>query len=464
MKKRYFLVLFLLFGVFFLRGGQFVQAAEKETVMTIHLKDEYKTTSVDVYATHTAEHDYDFQLAEEDFYLLKKNQVDKVQVQISVENTSIILPESLSYERTLVVDGTASFGETISFSYRENGEIRQARLYYYIFPFEFNVSLDSIVLSAASKGFHPSNGNYLPIRAMMSIQRNYYEQGRISLRLRVKNKAGKYVFQKTFTAESSDTCFSFYYKWNGKASKNNTAKVKAGSYVKSGTYQIELYLTVQDRGYVKSAVKTKSIVISKKAPAGKKGVSAAKKVPVFTGQANIDYMAEMMIKSAGVKSGMSEDQKVKKIYHYMTKYFKHRHDIYSGKYKVYYNLNQLQAKIRSYRRQTEKKVRQGKLIFDYERGYDTEYCMQIRSGVCSDHAMIFAILCKHVGVDAGVCSGYYKNRNGSLAGHSWNYAVVNGNTYYYDVDVEIQNYKKGQGDYYWYKKTKSQAKKNHVFQ
>lgn len=79
--------------------------------------------------------------------------------------------------------------------------------------------------------------------------------------------------------------------------------------------------------------------------------------------------------------------------------------------------------------------------------------MQKRGGVCSDQAEIFAILCRHVGVDAGVCNGYYKNLDGSTPGHSWNYAVVNGRKYYYDVDIEIQNYGKGQGDYYWYKDT-----------
>ena len=83
--------------------------------------------------------------------------------------------------------------------------------------------------------------------------------------------------------------------------------------------------------------------------------------------------------------------------------------------------------------------------------------MQKRGGVCSDQAAIFVILCNHVGVDAGVCNGYYKNLDGTRAGHSWNYAIVDGKKYYYDVDVEIQNYSKGQGDYYWYKKTLKQA-------
>ena len=42
-------------------------------------------------------------------------------------------------------------------------------------------------------------------------------------------------------------------------------------------------------------------------------------------------------------------------------------------------------------------------------------------------------------------------------------SLKDGKTYYYDVDVEIQNYGNGQGDYYWYKKTLKEAKKTHEF-
>jgi len=33
----------------------------------------------------------------------------------------------------------------------------------------------------------------------------------------------------------------------------------------------------------------------------------------------------------------------------------------------------------------------------------------------------------------------------------------------YDVDVEIQNLGKGQGDYYWFQKTRQEAEKTHEF-
>ena len=465
MKKRKkqigFWVFLALFGVIFFWNGKETQAAEKK-VMILQVQDQYQTRTFDVYADEYGDGYFTFSLEKEDIDVLKKNQKDQIQIRVTVVD-SMIHTATLAYAPSLVLEGKESKYQEVSFEYQSGDEIRNGYFSYTLCPFEAGVSVDSLILSATSKGFHPSSGNSLPIRSMMTVQRDSYDGSTVSLRIRVNNQAGKYVFQKTYPNLSGSGSVSLNYKWSGKASKNNQAKAKAGAYVKSGTYQVEICLTYKGKGYVKTAVKRKKLVISKKAPAGKKGVAQAKKIPIFTGYANIDYMAEKMIQAAGVKSGMSQDQKVKKIYHYMTVKFKHTHYYEGGNFKVYYNLNKLKSGINSYKRQTDQKIRQGKLIYDYNAGYSTEYCMQRRIGVCDDHAQIFAILCKHVGVEAGVCSGYYKNRNGSLAGHAWNYAVINGNTYYYDVDIEIQNYKRGQGDYYWYKKTRAQANKTHKF-
>ena len=186
--------------------------------------------------------------------------------------------------------------------------------------------------------------------------------------------------------------------------------------------------------------------------------------PVFTGDKNVDYIAEKMVKSAGVKKNMSADQKVKRIYHYMTTHFHHVHYHNSGKsYKVYYSLKKYKKQINAYKLKTDALQKKGEIKYNYK-NINELWCMQRRIGVCTDHAAIFKILCNHVGVKAEVCRGQYKNRSGKRSPHSWNYAVVNGKKYYYDVDVEIQNYGNGQGDYYWYKKTLSEAKKTHVFQ
>ena len=104
----------------------------------------------------------------------------------------------------------------------------------------------------------------------------------------------------------------------------------------------------------------------------------------------------------------------------------------------------------------------GKITYDSV-GSSILWNMKRRIGECNHHSLIFQILCKHVGLEAATCKGYYLNMNGTRAGHYWNSAVIHGKTYYYDVDVEIQNYGNGQGDYYWYKKTLKEAKKTHEF-
>ena len=346
-------------------------------------------------------------------------------------------------------------------------------------PSEIQMSVDSLLTGVSSKGFHPSKGNYLSIRAGVSFNTEQDLEGAaINARLRILNKSGKYVYEKTYKNIGGTDFWgapvtSFDHRtirldWNGKPSKGNEARKKTSSYVSNGTYKVELFYYIEkDQTCIKSVTKTKSFKVSSKAPSGSKGLAAATTVPEYTGADTVDYLAEKMIKSAKIKLTMSQDEKVRRIYHWMTVNFTHKHADEFVKAKNYYDITSTKAqqKIKSYKKKTIQNYQNGKLIFGGSSwaSFMAPY-MQKRGGVCSDQAAIFVILCNHVGVDAGVCNGYYKNLNGTNVGHSWNYAVVDGKKYYYDVDVEIQNSNKGQGDYYWYKKTLKQAKKNHIFQ
>ena len=346
-------------------------------------------------------------------------------------------------------------------------------------PDEIQMSVDSLLTGISSKGFHPSKGNYLSIRAGVSFNTEQdLECTSINVRLRILNKSGKYVYEKTYkniggTNFWGDPVTSFDHKtirldWNGKPSKGNEAGKKPTAYTSNGTYKVELFYYVEkDQICIKSVTKTKSFKVSSKAPSGSKGLAASTTIPEYTGVDTVDYMAEKMIQSAKIKLTMSQDEKVRRIYHWMTVNFKHKHADEFVKAKNYYDLTSTKAqkRIKNYKKKTLQNYQNGKLIFGGSSwsSFMAPY-MQKRGGVCSDQAAIFVILCNHVGVDAGVCNGYYKNLDGTRAGHSWNYAIVDGKKYYYDVDVEIQNYSKGQGDYYWYKKTLKQAKKNHIFQ
>ena len=230
-----------------------------------------------------------------------------------------------------------------------------------------------------------------------------------------------------------------------------------------------------DNGYSSSTAETERSsseagakgLSSSEAAASSQGTNALVSDPashrsgmVYTGNKNIDYLAEVMVQAAGVKENMDDDTKVKLIYHYITVNF---HHIHSGEpFKIYYDLDALKKEIKSFRAQTAKRANAGEISYTDKYSGMLKYMLK-RGGECNAQAGVFAVLLNHVGVECGVCHGRYLNRNGTAPNHYWNYAVVDGRTYYYDVDVELQNYGKGQGDYYWYKKTRAEAEETHAF-
>ncbi len=316
-------------------------------------------------------------------------------------------------------------------------------------------AVESLTVSVGKKGFHPSSGNYLRIKSYVNAANRTGV-----VRLRIYNDVGQFVFQKLY---ANSTGGYIDYKWKGKPSKDNAAGLSTSKYVKNGSYTAEVSLIFEGNEEPVSQ-KACGFKVSSKAESGKQGLAMAKTAPILTGNPEVDYMAEQICKAAKIKDSQSDREKVRRIYHWMTKNQKHVHYQTSGSYKTYYKLSSSQKKIESYRKLTDKRYKKGKLIYRYDYNLiRRSWCMERRIGECTDHAAIFKILCNHVGVEAGICSGYYLNRNGTRPPHSWNYAVVDGMTYYYDVDVEIQNYGKGQGDYYWYQKTKEEAKLTHQF-
>ena len=204
-------------------------------------------------------------------------------------------------------------------------------------PDEIQMSVDSLLTGISSKGFHPSKRNYLSIRAGVSFNTEQDLEGTaIKVRLRILNKSGKYVYEKTYkniggTNFRGDPVTSFDHKtirldWNGKPSKGNEAGKKPTAYASNGTYKVELFYYVEkDQICIKSVTKTKSFKVSSKAPSGSKGLAASTTIPEYTGVDTVDYMAEKMIQSAKIKLTMSQDEKVRRIYHWMTVNFKHKH-------------------------------------------------------------------------------------------------------------------------------------------
>ena len=86
----------------------------------------------------------------------------------------------------------------------------------------------------------------------------------------ILNNKNKWVYQKRFDCVDGKGYIDL--KWNGKASKNNEAGVKA-TYVKNGTYKVQVIMSYNNGSYQKTVKKTKSFKVSRKAPAGTKGIA-----------------------------------------------------------------------------------------------------------------------------------------------------------------------------------------------
>ncbi len=354
-----------------------------------------------------------------------------------------------------------------------------------------NASIRSYsVVGAGTAGYEIGTGKKVKLQAKTYIGKSSFK-GTMRLRIRILNSKNKYVYQKYWTIKKSGTGT---VNWNGKPSAGNAAKLSTAAYVAPGDYKVEFVIRYKASGsksWKNLSKKTASLKVIEKVQETEKETESEQEKETetkpetntsqnnsgttvsgtsvfegakFTGNKDIDYIAEQMIQAAGVKPGMSDDERVKLIYHFMTVNFKHVHYNKTNDYTVYYKVGSAKVKklVDAYYAETQQLYKDGK-ITNGKVSSSILWNMKRRIGECNHHALIFKILCWHAGVDSGVCKGYYINMNGTRAGHYWNYAVVNGKRYYYDVDVEIQNYGGGQGDYYWYKDDRAKAEKRHQF-
>ena len=343
-----------------------------------------------------------------------------------------------------------------------------------------SMKISRLTVSAPAKGSTYASGT---VKYTTSSYKN------LKLRVRVLNSKGKYVYQKTLSGLKNSG--SKTITWNGKASAGNTAKAAKNKIVADGTYRLEVCLSGK-KGKKTSSVTRKStfkIARTAKQTVTLETVSYTDKAPAgvsrLTGDAELDYMAEMMLKEAGVEESMSAEEKVRTIYYWVSNAFSHVHDSYAN-YPKHYDLETLTDQIQAYKNTTDILVRNNEAAYvkqTYCSGiklapaaYTDTLCKNFqntaklwfnaRVGQCNRTADAFMILCNHAGVEAGVCAGYYLNSNGTRSGHYWNWVRLGEEIYYYDVDVQLQNNARGfKYPYYerWYKADRTMALKHHLF-
>lgn len=187
------------------------------------------------------------------------------------------------------------------------------------------------------------------------------------------------------------------------------------------------------------------------------GISG-KRYTIYTGDADIDYMAYLINKKI-IKKGMSDDKRVQAIYRWMVKNCTFTKDVKDyGKLKkmkcyIKYNKASTRKKAKVYEDKIMKQIYQGKALCIGTSWHDCERAvtaLAYRKGSCSFLTPMFNILCNQAGVEAYIVDGYYVNRDKSKDYHNWSFVKLGRKYYWYDVPVACKNknamsawYKKG---------------------
>ena len=188
----------------------------------------------------------------------------------------------------------------------------------------------------------------------------------------------------------------------------------------------------------------------------------SRRTPVYTGSGWHDVLIDEMVKKAGLKQSMSDQQIAKKAYAYIVKTFQ-----YDGreKYKV-----KRRHKVPSESAQNKvlKKAEtleaQNKAIFNsehlsYWNNSEKYWCYHI--GNCIIFSEVYAAMCERMGVEAGIIYG-----KGQKGQHTWNWVKIKSNgkvkKYYVDATRGINDYaNKKKVNYKHFKMTRKTVKKTY---
>jgi transglutaminase/protease-like cytokinesis protein 3 len=145
----------------------------------------------------------------------------------------------------------------------------------------------------------------------------------------------------------------------------------------------------------------------------------------------------------------------------MTVNFKHIVDI--SNVRPAYDLVQLAPQIEQYKKEIKKAVNAKQAKYSNKWSGELNHMVK-RAGRCNNNSAAFAILLNHVGIKCKRIVGKVFSGKTQM-NHFWNSAVVDGVTWYYDIDVEIHHYGgSGVSAFSQYRKTLEQSKKNHIYE
>lgn len=252
----------------------------------------------------------------------------------------------------------------------------------------------------------------------------------------------------------------------------------------SGQIPSTLSITVQqlrdERIYMKKRILSVLLAITLMIPVITVPASAAgqySRTPILTGYADVDYQADQILSEIPT-AGKDTVGQIQAVYDWIITHC-NRYN-WDGKY--YYDQNAVAAAAKSYELDTAQRLSQGNAVirqemekywgisssdysFDanYSLSYKAREMMLKRTGDCVNYSALFAVLLGHLGYDAHIISGYFINPGGSKVSHKWNYVLIDGKYYWFDIRIDHSFYdRRGRNtiphDYFMVEDTKTWEK------
>ncbi len=209
------------------------------------------------------------------------------------------------------------------------------------------------------------------------------------------------------------------------------------------------------------------------------------RVVISTGRADLDHMALEILKEIEL-DGLEPVEQIRAVYDWII-YHCERYE-WDGTY--YFDKQDVADKAGVYADTLEKKIKDKEVVVRKDlysdefpgnkdesgaflRSMDqnsimykyAEDIMYKRYGTCIGYSSLFAVLLGQLGYDARIVEGDFLNSNGSIVIHKWNYVLIDGKYYWFDVRIDHANYaRNGKIDYtYFMKESTEEWEKKHAW-
>lgn len=192
-------------------------------------------------------------------------------------------------------------------------------------------------------------------------------------------------------------------------------------------------------------------------PAGTLAANRYGNMPIYLGYYDVDYMADEILKEIPT-AGKSPVEKIRAVYDWIITHCTRYENEWDGVY--HFSDEAIEAVKDSYIEKLNSEIYSGRSVIreDLEAHFgmpsffsvDSQYSvaayaydiMMTRNGNCLHYAALLTVLLGHLGFDSRIIDGYFKNADGSMPVHKWNYVLVDGQYYWLDVRMDHANYKR----------------------